>query len=374
MPPRESPLAAEHAEAGARMTEFAGWRLPVGYTSVAEEAQATRRAAGLFDISHMGNLHVLGSGAAAAVRGVLTRDVPAAPICRSGYALMCNERGGIMDDLFFLVMSDSAVGLVVNAVHHDRDVDWLEQRLAIGENLTLEDLRGRSFGVALQGPRSEEILKSTNVQGRLPDLFGTFACLRIAQADVLVSRTGYTGEDGFEIFGAAEEAPVVWQTVLSFGRERGLAPAGLAARDVLRQEMGYPLAGQDITEETTPLEAGLRWAIDWNGDFVGKSALEGLEPTRRRIGFVMAERGIARQGAAIYSGDSQIGTVTSGTYSHNLSAAIGQGYVSLASGLGAGDEVEIEVRGKRMRAALAKLPLIPKKTRPSWAQVKRRAS
>jgi aminomethyltransferase len=344
------------------MTEFAGWRLPLEYTSVAEEAKATRRAAGLFDISHMGNLHVLGPGAAAAVRKAITRNVVAAPVCCSGYALLCNERGGIIDDLFFLVMSDSAIGLVVNAVHHDKDVDWLQQRLALGASLALEDLRGRSFGVALQGPRSEEILKSTNVQGRLPDFLGTFACLRIAQAD------------GFEIFGAAEDAPIVWQTVLSFGRERALAPAGLAARDVLRQEMGYPLAGQDITEETTPLEAGLRWAVDWEGDFIGKPALEGAEPTRRRIGFVMSERGIARQGAAIFSGDGQIGTVTSGTYSHNLSAAIGQGYVSLASGLGAGDEVVIEVRGRRMKAVLAKLPLIPKRTRPSWAQIKRRAS
>lgn len=372
MAPHESPLALVHGEAGAIMTEFAGWQLPLEYTSVAEETHATRRAAGLFDVSQMGNLHLLGRGAAAAAREALTRDVTAVPVCCSGYALLCNEKAGVIDDLIFLVMSGSAIGLVVNAVNHDKDVAWLNQHLALNMQVDLEDLRGRSFGIALQGPKSEEILRSTNMQGRFPDLFGTFTYMRIALMDVLVSRTGYTGEDGFELFGAAEDGPVVWQTVLNFGREHGLAPAGIAARDVLRQEMGYPLAGQDISEETTPLEAGLRWAVDWKGSFVGRSALEKAQPARRRLGFVMEEHGIARRGAAIYRGDEQVGTVTSGTYSHSLGAAIGQGYVSLAANPAPGDEVEIEVRGKRMKAKLAKLPLIAKKTRPSWGQTERR--
>jgi len=372
MPAYESPLVSAHVELGAIMTEFADWRMPVEYSSVAEETHATRHAAGLFDVSHMGNLHVLGPGAATATRELVTRDVTAVPPCCSGYALVCNEKGGIMDDLIFMVTSESAVGLVVNASNHDKDVAWLNQHLAFHIQVELEDLRGRSFGIALQGPRSEEILRSTNIQGCFPDLFGTFAQMRLARVNVVVSRTGYTGEDGFELFGAAEDALPVWQTVLSFGRDFGLVPCGLAARDVLRQEMGYPLAGQDINEETTPLEAGLRWAVDWTGDFVGKSALEHAEPARRRIGFVMGEHGIARHGAAIFRGDEQVGRVTSGTYSHNLGAAIGQGYISASAGLSASDEVEIEVRDRRMKAKLAKLPLVPKKTRLSWARSERR--
>lgn len=372
MSSRESPLASEHAQLGAIITEFGGWRLPVEYSSVAEETHATRHGAGLFDVSHMGNLHLLGTGAAAAARRLLTRDTTAVPACCGGYALLCNDRGGIIDDLIFMVTSESAIGLVINASHHDSDVAWLNRHLALNAEVELEDLRGRSFGIALQGPRAEEILRSTNIQGRFPDLFGTFTQMRIARVNVLVSRTGYTGEDGFELFGAAADGPVVWQTILSFGRDFGLLPCGLAARDVLRQEMGYPLAGQDITEDTTPLEAGLRWAIDWTGEFVGREALERAEVTRRRVGFVMEGRGIARQGAAILRGDEQVGTVTSGTYSHNLGAAIGQGYISASSKRAAGDEVEVQVRDGRMEAKITKLPLIPKKTRLSWNRLERR--
>jgi aminomethyltransferase len=373
MSPRESPLASEHAQLGAIMTEFGGWRLPVEYSSVAEEAYATRHGAGLFDVSHMGNLHLLGTGAAAATRRLLTRDIAAVPARCGGYALLCNEKGGIIDDLIFMVTSESAIGLVINASHHDSDVAWLNRHLALNAEVEIEDLRGRSFGIALQGPRAEEILRSTNIQGRFPDPFGTFTQMRIAMVNVLVSRTGYTGEDGFELFGAAADGPVVWRTILSFGRDFGLLPCGLAARDVLRQEMGYPLAGQDITEDTTPLEAGLRWAIDWTGEFIGREALESAQVTRRRVGFVMEERRIARHGAAIMRGDEQVGTVTSGTYSHNLGAAIGQGYILVSSQLAVGDEVAVEVRDRRMKAKIAKLPLTPKKTRPSWNQPERRA-
>jgi aminomethyltransferase len=355
------------------MTDFGGWRLPVEYSSVAEETHATRHGAGLFDVSHMGNLHLLGEGAAAAARRLLTRDATAAPACCGGYALLCNDQGGIIDDLIFMVTSESAIGLVINASHHDTDVAWLSRHIALNADLDLEDLRGRSFGIALQGPRAEEILRSANTQGRFPDLFATFTQMRIAMANVLVSRTGYTGEDGFELFGAAADGLVVWQTMLNFGRDFGLQPCGLAARDVLRQEMGYPLAGQDITEDTTPLEAGLRWAIDWTGEFIGREALERAKVTRRRVGFVIEERGIARHGAAILRGDEQVGAVTSGTYSHNLRTAIGQGYIGVSSQLAAGDEVEVQVRDRRVKAKIAKFPLIPKKTRPSWNQPERRA-
>jgi aminomethyltransferase len=368
MPLRESPLAAAHEAAGAKMVEFAGWRLPLQFTSIAQEATTCRRGAALFDISHMGVIHLVGSRAREAASRLLTRDVRAIPPGCSGYAFMCNESGGVLDDLIVTVISDTALALVVNAVNHDKDLAWVRGHLTGEPDVKVDDLRGRSFGLALQGPKAEQILTATNVQGRLPDQFGAFSQMRLSLADVLVSRTGYTGEDGFEIFGAAGDGQAVWKTVMDFGREQGLVPAGLGARDVLRQEMGYPLWGQDLDEQTTPLEAGYRWAVNRTADFIGRAALESSSPGRRRIGFVMEEQGIARTGCAIYAEGEEIGRVTSGTYSHNLGLAMGQGYVSASAGLAVGARIEIEVRGRRLAARAAKLPLIPAKTRPSWAR------
>lgn len=371
MPLRETPLAELHAAAGARMVEFAGWRLPLQFASVAREAQAARSTAALFDISHMGNIRLEGVGAAAAASRVLTKDPAAIPAGCSAYALMCNQSGGIMDDLFVSVLPGASVGLVVNAVNHDKDVAWLGQHLAAGGALQLEDLSGKSFGLALQGPRAEDILRSASIQGQPPNLFATLSQMRLAGLEVLVSRTGYTGEDGFEIFGAASDGPAVWRAILESGGEHGLVPAGLAARDVLRQEMGYPLWGQDIDERTTPLEAGLGWAIDWGNEFIGRAALKASTPQRRRVGFTIQEPGVARRGAAIFLAGEHIGAVTSGTYSHNLSQAIGQGYVAICANVSAGSEAEIEVRGKLLRARIEKLPFLPKRTRTSWARAKK---
>jgi aminomethyltransferase len=369
---RDSPLLTTHQGAGARLVEYAAWRLPVEFTSVAEEARATRRAGALFDVSHMGNLVLRGPGAVSFARKVLTRDIASVPVGCSAYALLCDQAGCILDDLIAMVVSPEEVRLVVNASHHDQDVAWLKEHLTPSEDVQIEDLRGRSFGLALQGPRSEDILESAGLSGGPPDLFATFRQMQLGQAVLLVSRTGYTGEDGFELFGAAEDAPGLWQLLLDAGREHGLVPAGLAARDVLRQEMGYPLAGHDFDEQTTPMEAGLGWVIDRNRDFVGRSALEGSTPARRRICFAMQEQGVARRGAAIHLCGEQIGTVTSGTYSHNLGAAIGQGYVSTSARPAPGTEVEIVVRGKLLRARFERAPLIPRKTRPSWVARQRR--
>jgi len=369
---RESPLTVLHEQANAKMTAFAEWRLPVQYASVAQEVQTTRRAAGLFDISHMGRIHLLGPGAAKAARKVLTRDVTAVPPGCGGYALLCNLAGGIMDDLIFLVLSDKEIVLVVNAANHDKDLAWIAGHLDPSLQVRLEDMRERGFGIALQGPASEAVLSGAGTSEAIPDLFGTVSQLEVAGASVLVSRTGYTGEDGFELFGAADQAATMWQTLSSAGRDFGLVPAGLAARDVLRQEMGYPLWGNDIDENTTPQDAGLGWAVDWSGDFVGRAALEGAQPARRRLGFVLQQAGVARRGAAISRAGEPVGTVTSGTYSHNLTAAIGQGYVLTASKLGAGDEIEIEVRGRMLPARLHRFPLVARRTRPSWTQGERK--
>jgi aminomethyltransferase len=370
---RESPLAALHEAAGAKLVEFAGWRLPLQFSSIAEEVTTCRLAAALFDISHMGVLRLLGERAREAAGHLLTRDVRGIPAGCSSYAFMCNESGGVLDDLMVSVVSDEAVALVVNAVNHDKDVAWVRDHLPSSSGVQVDDLRGRTFALALQGPKAEQMLTATNIQGRLPDQFGTFSQMRLGRAEVFVSRTGYTGEDGFEVFGAAEDGEGVWRTVLDFGREHGLVPAGLAARDVLRQEMGYLLWGQDLDEQTTPLEAGYRWAVNWTAEFIGRAALEDSPPARRRIGLVVAEQGVARAGCAICAQGEEVGRVTSGTFSHNLGAAIGQGYVQASAALPTGAGIEIEVRGRRLGARVAKLPLIPAKTRPSCARPKETA-
>jgi aminomethyltransferase len=366
---RDTPLLSAHTAAGAKLVPFAGWRMPLQYTSIAEEARACRTAAALFDVSHMGNLRLVGTEARAAARAVLTREVRTLPVGCSHYALLCNPAGGVRDDLIVLAESDTAIRLVVNAVNHDRDRAWLEEHLA-SHAVQFDEPRGRSFGLALQGPRAAEVLAAVASAGEMPAHYGTFTWMDLVGARTLVSRTGYTGEDGFELFGEAEAGPALWRALLDRGGALGLVPAGLAARDVLRQEMGYPLWGQDLGESTTPLEAGLRWAVEWEGDFIGRSALEGATPTRRRVGFTVLGPGVARAGASISVGGDEIGRVTSGTYSHHLGQAIGQGYIASTAKAGPGDEVTLSGGTRELPARLAKLPLLPARHLTSWTKLK----
>ncbi len=366
---RETPLARRHEAAGAKLVHYAGWLLPQQFGPVAEEVLTCRRAAALFDISHMGVISLLGEEALPAARALLTRNLSAVPPGGSVYALLCNGHGGILDDLIALVETDTRVTLVVNAAAHDADFAWLRSHLA-HRKVEVRDRLIASFGLALQGPRAEEILRLAVTAGEIPEHSFTHAPLHLGAEEVLVSRTGYTGEDGFELFGQAADGLAVWQTLLDYGAPLGLVPAGLAARDVLRQEMGYPLWGQDIGPDTTPLDAGLRWAIDWEDEFLGRAALDRAAPTRRRIGLVLQEPGIPRPGAVISVDGKAIGSVTSGTYSYHRRAGIGQGYVTLAANVNPGDPVEVEVRGKPAPARLARFPLVPARTRLSWSKVK----
>ncbi len=373
----DSPLLPVHQAAGAKLVEFAGWRLPVQFSSVAEEVRACRSGAALFDISHMGLLKVTGPRATAAVSGLLTRDMTRVPRGCGVYALLLNERAGVRDDLFAFVISDSEVMLVVNAVNHERDAAWIRDHL---RGAALEDPRGSTFGIALQGPEAERILGAAAGGQEPPSRFAAIGPMRIAGAEVLVSRTGYTGEDGFEVFGEAEEAVKVWEALAGTGEQaddRRLGscaiprPAGLAARDVLRLEMGYPLWGHELDEETTPREAGLEWAVDKGHDFIGRAALESHRPARRRIGLMVEGRGVARAGDVIAQGEEPVGAVTSGTYSHNLDKAIAQGYVRMETTAAAGDELSVRSRGRALSAVAAGLPFIPARTRPSWRKEKR---
>jgi aminomethyltransferase len=367
---RETPLSSVHQGLAAKMTTFAGWRLPLQFSSVAEEARTARRAAVLFDISHLGLLRVFGSGARTAAGQLLTRNPASIPFNCGSYALMCNRSGGIIDDVWVMSETEEVMRLVVNAANHDRDLERVSAHLAASGDAAVEDEGGRTFTLALQGPHSQEILKAAGFRGRMPMAFGAFFHGTVAEADLLVSRSGYTGEDGFELFGTAQDAVRVWIAIMEAGDDYGVLPAGLAARDVLRQEMGYPLWGQDLDEQTDPLEAGLAWAIDWDREFVGREALQAVEPRRRRVGLMLEEAGVARSGAAITVAGSKVGVVTSGTYSHNLGAAIGQGYVEVE--VSVGDEVKVESRGRELAARISRMPFIVRRTRPSWRQIARR--
>ncbi|MBN1458721.1 MAG: glycine cleavage system aminomethyltransferase GcvT [Armatimonadetes bacterium] len=369
---RDTPLTKLHEEAGAKLVEFAGWRLPVVFSSIGDEVTACRHTAALFDISHMGLVRILGREAASAASALLTRDISAIPVNCADYALLCNDNGGILDDLFVYVESPHAIRLVVNAVNHEEDVAWISQRLDADGEAAAEDLRGLTFGIAVQGPRAPELLIAAHFEGRMPMFFGAFFHGKLAGEDVLLSRTGYTGEDGFEVFGAAQAAKTVYRSLTEAARDYSAVWAGLGARDVLRQEMGYPLWGQDLDKSTTPREAGLGWAVDWNHDFIGAVAMRQATPTRTRFGFRLRGPGVARAGAAVFAGETQIGTVTSGTYSHNLRAAIGQGYVDVAANPDPADKIEIDVRGRRLEALVHSLPFFEKRTRPSWRRFEER--
>jgi len=384
----DTPLLGVHRELGARLVEFAGWRLPLQFTSVAEEARACRQSAALFDISHMGLVRLIGDSARAAASRLVTRDVTAIPVGCAAYALLLDERAGILDDLFVMVESDTSVLMVVNAVNHEKDVAWMGRHLGATPKVRLGNLCGTTFGIALQGPQAEAMLRRAALDGQPPALFATLRRMRVGGVEVIVSRTGYTGEDGFEVLGQAEDAGEIWRALMSCraGMPQGMpaacpTAAGLAARDVLRQEMGYPLWGSDISQETTPREAGLGWAIDRGSDFIGREALGNAPATRRRFGFVIEDQGVARSGDGVLVNGESVGMVTSGTYSHNLGAAIGQGYISLEAEPGPGMKVEIEGRGRRLTARLAGLgraglfirpglPLVPARTCRSWRQLK----
>ena len=239
---RETPLASLHEAAGAKLVNFAGWLLPLQFGPINEEVMNCRRAAALFDISHMGVITMRGPEAREGARATLTRDVTAVPDGHSVYALMCDEAGGILEDLIAMVETESLVRLIVNAANHDSDFMWLRSRLA-NRQVALGDRLSTSFGVALQGPRSEEILRRTMTEGEVPPYQFTHSWMKMVGVDLLVSRTGYTGEDGFEIFGLAADGPAVWRALLKEGKELGLAPAGLARAGHLAAGNGLSVVG-----------------------------------------------------------------------------------------------------------------------------------
>lgn len=354
---RRTALYDVHVAAGARMVSFAGWAMPVQYAGVTEEHQAVRTHAGLFDVSHMGEVVIEGAAALAAVQRVITNDAARLAVGGGLYTPMCTPAGGIIDDIVVFRTAEQRYLCVVNAATREKDVAWMQ---ASAGDAAVRDVSDETALLALQGPRAAAVLAAASgtdlvALGRFQWRTG----LEIAGASATVSRTGYTGEDGFEIACHWGAAPAVWDALIAAGRPFGLVPVGLAARDTLRLEAGLMLYGSDISEDTTPLEAPLAWTVKFDkGEFIGRAALlaqRAAGPRRRLVGFEIADRAIARQHCRVQVGGHEVGEVTSGTFAPTLGRPIGMAYVSTEYAA-AGTELGVVVRDRLVPARVVRLP------------------
>src|SRR5881227_921891 len=347
---QRTPLHDRHVALGARMVPFAGWEMPVQYEGVIQEHRAVRTDAGVFDVSHMGEIEVEGPRALELLQSLLASDMAKVEAGRARYTLLTNERGGIVDDLIAYRLDEFRWLLVVNASNRDADYAWLKEREISGSDI--RDVSDEYALLAVQGPRSLERL------GLAEAVAFTFAEGEIDGIACMINRTGYTGEQGVELMVPAEDAPQLWDRVV----ERGATPAGLGARDTLRLEVCYPLHGNDIGPETDAISAGLGWVCALDKEFTGAEELRRIKaegPRRRLVAFIMQERAIPREGMGIDGG----GEVTSGTHSPMLDRGIGLGYVP-ADNAAPGTELTIDVRGKPRRARVVKKPIYKPEERP----------
>ena len=350
---KKTPLYAEHLEAGAKMVEFAGFAMPIFYRGIVSEHRRVRENVGLFDVSHMGEFIISGRDALPALERILTNKVASLFDGRVQYTGMCYENGGFVDDLLVYRLPGRYM-LVVNASNKDKDFAWVRANLS--GDVKLEDVSDDTALVAIQGPSSEGVLAKTTDTDLSELPYYHSAEMRVAGVPMLVSRTGYTGEDGFEIYCRPDEASDLWGALMDAGSEAGIEPVGLGARDTLRLEMGYPLYGNEMDEKRTPVEAGLMWVTKLDkGDFIGRKAIQkrvDAGAPERLIAFELSERGVPRHGQRILVGGRPLGVVTSGTFSPSLEKGVGMGYVPVD----ASDAIEIEIRDKAVAATLVTLP------------------
>jgi aminomethyltransferase len=354
---RRTPFHPFHRAAGGRLIDFAGFEMPVRYTGDVREHQCVRTAAGLFDISHMGEFEVAGPRAGEFLDSMVTNDVGGLEVGQALYSPLCRPEGGIVDDLLVYRLPDRYM-VVVNASNIAKDFAWLEQHA--GEDVRLTDRSDETALLAVQGPKAVDVMR-----GHVPDPalelgYYRFMIGRIFGAEGVISRTGYTGEDGFELYFDPRHAAEVWEGLMKAGQPIGLEPVGLGARDTLRLEMGYMLYGNDINDETTPLEAGLGWTVKLKkpSPFLGREVLErqkaeGLK--KKLVGFTLEGRRVPRHDMPIEVGGREIGKVTSGTFSPSLQRPIGMGYVESAHAA-IGTELEIRAGETRLPARIVARP------------------
>jgi aminomethyltransferase len=361
----DTPLADRHAALGARMIEFSGWRMPVQYTSILDEHRAVRERVGQFDLSHMGELFVEGPEAGPALAGAIVTNPPALAVGRAHYSMICAADGGIIDDLIVYRLAEDRFMVVANAGNAQDVSDALAERLT-GARAVLDDRSLATGLVAVQGPRSVDVLTPlTDVDlGALR--YYAIADGTVAGIPAQVARTGYTGEDGFEIFVETGRVGALWDALLEAVRGADGLPVGLGARDTLRLEAGMPLYGNELDRSTNPFDAGLGRVVklDKTADFVGRAALERVAaegPRKRLVGLTMEGRGIARHGYPVHVGERRTGIVTSGTQSPTLGVPIAMAYVAPADSE-VGNEVEVEIRDARVPARVVPLPFYRRST------------
>ncbi|HEX4467287.1 MAG TPA: glycine cleavage system aminomethyltransferase GcvT [Solirubrobacteraceae bacterium] len=349
---QRTPLYDRHVAAGAKLVDFAGWEMPVQYEGVLEEHIAVRRACGIFDVSHMGQLETSGPNALALLQQVLSNDVEKIAVGGAQYSVICREDGGVLDDVFTYRLDGDRYLTVTNASNHLIDLAWLQARADELGDVTLTDAIDRWAMLAVQGPLAREMVQAIS-DSPLPARM-TVASRRLAATDVLVCGTGYTGEDGVELLCDPYDAPVLWEQLL----RRGARPCGLASRDTLRLEACFHLYGNDLMVERGPIEAGLGWCCKEATGFIGSDAVRSVReqgPAEKLVAFEIEGPGIARQGNRIEGG----GVVTSGTLSPCLQNGIGMGYVP-AEQAAVGTGLDIDVRGKMRRARVKDKPLYRK--------------
>ena len=360
-PLKKTPLNARHRASGAKMVPFGGWDMPVEYAGggLVQEHMAVRTRAGLFDVSHMGEIEIAGKDALAAVQRISSNDASKLQIGQAQYSGLLSPQGTFVDDLLVYRLAPSHFLLVVNAGNIAKDYAWIADAITPAGDAVAVDASSRYALLALQGPEALGVLQPLTGVELAGIKYYWFAHGEVANVRATISRTGYTGEDGFEIFVPPQSADRVWQAVLEAGRGAGVIPCGLGARDTLRLEASMRLHGNDIDETTTALEADLSWIVGWKkDDFIGAAALREQKANgvaRRIVGFEMLDRGIARHGYDAYIGEGKAGVVTSGTQTPYLKRAIGMAYLP-AGQTAVGTEFDVDIRGRRTRARVVPMP------------------
>ncbi len=360
---KRTPLFRQHQQLGGKLVDFAGWEMPIQYGGVVEEYQAVREAVGLFDVSHMGRVTAEGREAEAFLQRVTTNNVSNLAVGDAHYSMVCNPAGGIKDDIFVYRLAATRFLVCVNASNRDKIVSWLFQKAPQGD-IRISDESDETAQIALQGPQSREVLRAL-----CPSAVETLKPRQCVETDVLgargvVSRTGYTGEVGYELYVPSNKAVAVWDRLMKAGETAGIKACGLGSRDLLRLEVGYLLYGNDMDEQTTPLEAGAAFAVDFTkGEFIGSQALlEQKEkgPAKRLVAFELLQKGVPRHEMKIIADGQSIGVVTSGNLSPRLQKGIGLGYVP-AQFSAPGAQFQIDIRGRLHPAVVVKLPFYKRK-------------
>ncbi|NOT27482.1 MAG: glycine cleavage system aminomethyltransferase GcvT [Acidobacteria bacterium] len=356
---RKTALHARHLASGAKMMPFAGWDMPVEYAGLASEHLAVRTRAGIFDVSHMGEIEIAGKNAVAAVQRIACGNAATLAVGQAHYSGLLTPDGTFIDDIIIYRMGPAHFLIVVNAGNVAKDFAWIKEQVAAVGDAAAIDSSSRYALIAIQGPAARGVLQQVATIDLSDIKAFQFAHGEVAGARAMIACTGYTGEDGFEIFIPPNMADRVWQALLAAGQSAGVVPAGLGARDTLRLEASMRLYGNDMDETVTPFEAGLSWAIDWsNESFIGRERLleqKASGVSRKLVGFEMIDRGIARHGYRVLQGGAGVGTVTSGTQTPTLGKAVGMAYVPVDLSK-PGTEIEIEIRGRAAKARVVRMP------------------